>query len=371
MNIFVGKEKGKGEWKYHEQKFVIPTSGMEYVNDINIVEAIIHVLDTNMDEPLLNNYKLELTDDLYKFLYKHIEKCFRDESLKYAVFNDGKSTVKELAYDYLSGNNPDLIGVSQEFAKQLFYIMQQDINIPGCDLITVSLSTDIGPMLAILKMDYVKSFAHKVDFVDNKLGIGIVQHEIGLPASSSKVQKCAFIKPYKENQEVNLMIIDNQKRKKDEEDYIINYFTDHYLGCTVIANDRDMTKNFINRAEGWTRVNLADNLEEAIRVREVVKNKIKEEIVINIDEVAKEIFEDNSEMQKSFSEYIEASGIEKEIAIDKAFVEKRMKKIRLNIDGEIDIYLSDEVYREDKFEIIRNGDGTVNIVIRAKNIIEK
>jgi len=29
---------------------------MEYVNDINIIEAVIHILDSNSDEPILNEY---------------------------------------------------------------------------------------------------------------------------------------------------------------------------------------------------------------------------------------------------------------------------------------------------------------------------
>ena len=51
---------------------------MEYVNDININEAMIHILDNNAVEPILNNYKLDLKEDTYKFLYKHIDKIFKN-----------------------------------------------------------------------------------------------------------------------------------------------------------------------------------------------------------------------------------------------------------------------------------------------------
>ena len=52
---------------------------MEYINDININEAVIHILDSNGDEPILNEYSLELDENIYEFLYKHLEKCFKDE----------------------------------------------------------------------------------------------------------------------------------------------------------------------------------------------------------------------------------------------------------------------------------------------------
>ena len=51
---------------------------MEYINDININEAVIHILDSNGEEPILNEYNLELDENIYEFLYKHLEKCFKD-----------------------------------------------------------------------------------------------------------------------------------------------------------------------------------------------------------------------------------------------------------------------------------------------------
>lgn len=134
---------------------------MQYVNDININEAIIHILDNNAVEPILNNYKLELEEDTYKFLYKHIEKCLNDEELKYAKFSYERNVVKEIAQDYLNGTDSDFISISKELARQLFSIMKGNVNIPSCDLIITSIITDQGPMIAILKMDYVNNFTQK------------------------------------------------------------------------------------------------------------------------------------------------------------------------------------------------------------------
>ena len=74
---------------------------MDYVNDININEAVIHILDSNADEPVLNEYNLELNEDIYAFLYKHIEKCFKDEDLKYGKFNAERNIVKEVVQDFV------------------------------------------------------------------------------------------------------------------------------------------------------------------------------------------------------------------------------------------------------------------------------
>lgn len=346
---------------------------MEYVNDINIIEAVIHILDNNGEEPILNEYKLELSDDIYKFLFKHIERAFKDEELKYAIFNDERHVVKEVSQEFLTGLNSDIVSVSKEFAKQMFYIMRANKSIPSCDLITVYISTDHGPMIGILKMDYVKNFTHKVDFVDDKIGIGIVEQVSGLPASSQKVQKCAFIKPIRDNQAVDLMVIDKQKRGKDGEDYGANYFISHYLGCTVMKNERDMTKSFMKAAESFTRNNVLEDAGKAIDVRDAIKTKMKTEETVNVNEIAREIFKDEPAMASSFNEFMESQGVERDIDVDKEWIEKKFKKVRLNIDKEIDLYLSSEAYHDkDKFEVVRNGDGSVNILIKnVKNFIEK
>ncbi|BFK82239.1 nucleoid-associated protein [Clostridium baratii] len=345
---------------------------MEYVNDININEAVIHILDSNGGEPVLNEFTLDLNEDIYKFVFKHIEKCFKDEELKYAKFNQGRSIVKEVVQDYLNGIDNDLINLSKELAMQMFAIMNGNVNIPSCDLIVASIVTDQGPMIAILKMDYIKNFTHQVEFVENKIGIGIVPQSAGLPGSSQKIQKAAFIKPIREDDKYNLMVLDKQRKSKNEDEYGANYFINNFLGCTIVANERDITKNFLKAAETWTREVFAEDADQAEKVRSTVKTKLKEEDVINVDELSEELFKHEGNIKENFSSFIKSQGAE-EVEVDKTWVEKKLKRVRLKIDKEIDLYIDEEVYNdESKFEIIRNGDGSINMVIKhVKNYIEK
>ncbi len=346
---------------------------MEYISDINIQEGIIHIVDSNSDEPILNEYSLELNEDIYKFLHKHIEKCFNDEELKYAVFNQERNIVKELVQDYLNGIENDLIGLSQELARQLFIIMKGNVNIPSCDLIIVSIITDQGPMIGILKMDYVKNFTHQVEFKENKIGIDIVPQSAGLPASSQRIQKAAFIKPIREEQRYNLMVIDKQRKSKDEEEYGANYFISNFLGCSIINNERDMTKTFLKATENWTRSNIVEDADKAERIRTTVKAKLKEEDTINIDELSNELFKENSQVKNDFSNFVKSHGLEDEVAIDKQWIEKKLKRVRLKIDRDIDLYINEEAYHDNtRFEIQRNGDGSINMIIKhVMNYLEK
>lgn len=345
---------------------------MEYINDINIQEAVIHILDNNGEEPILNEYTLELTEDIYKFLYRHIEKCLKDDELKTAVFNPERNIVKEIVQDYLNGIDKNIVGLSQELGRQLFGIMKGNVNIPSCDLIIVSLITDQGPLIGILKMDYVKNFTHQVDFLDNKIGIGIVPQSAGLPASSQRIQKAAFIKPIREEQPFDLWVIDKQKKSKDDE-YGANYFMNSFLGCSIVANKRDMTKTFLKATENWTRSNITEDAEKAERIRTTVKSKLKEEDSINIDEISGELFKEEPQARAEFATFVKGHGLEDEVAVDKMWVEKKLKRIRLKVDKDIDLYINEEAYHDPtKFEIQRNGDGSINMIIKhVINYIEK
>lgn len=351
---------------------------MDYISDINITEAVIHILDSNGEEPILNEYTLQLDDDTYKFLFKHMEKCLKDEELKYAKFNSERNIVKEIVQDYLNGIDDGFIELSKELSRQLFLIMKGNVNIPSCDVVVASIITDQGPMIAILKMDYVKNFTHEVAFVENKIGIGIVPQSAGLPASSQKIQKAAFIKPVRDTDGYNIMILDKQKRNKDEEDYGTNYFINSFLGCSIITNERDMTKTFLKATENFTRKNYANDAVKAESIRTAVKSKIKAEDTVNIEELSEELFkgqlfEGERHVKEEFKTFVKDQGIDENVFIDKTWVDKKLKRVRLKIDKEIDLYIDEETYHDtSKFEIQRNGDGSINMIIKhVINYMEK
>jgi len=337
---------------------------LEYINEVNISEAIIHILDNNSDEPVLNEYTLELNEEIYNFLLKHIEKALKDEELRYAVFNEGRNIVKDLSQEYLYGEN-NFLQVSKELARQLFVLMKGNGNIPSCDLMIVSISTEHGPMLAIMKMDYIKNYTHNIDFVDNKIGISIVPQYTGLPGSGQRLQKCVFIKPISEEMGFHMMVIDKQTKSKEADEYGSNYFIGSYLDCAIVDNERDMTKSFVKAAESWTRKNLKEDAHEAERIRTTIKKALKEEDNLDVRVLSENLFMDQHEAKQDFVEYISAKGVNENVSVDKEWVEKKLKRIRLKIDKDIDVYINEEAYHDNRrFEIQRNGDGSINMIIK-------
>ncbi|MGG7163773.1 nucleoid-associated protein [Clostridium ihumii] len=345
---------------------------MEYIKEINILDAVIHVLDNNSDEPILNEFALDLNEETYDFILKHVQRCLKDEELKYAFFNEDRNIIKEISQEFLSGEN-NILNVSKELAKQLFILMRSKGNIPSCDLLIVSFSTEYGLFLGIFKMDYMKNYIHTIENVDSKIGIDIIPQIIGLPTTSSKIQKCAFIKIVNKDNAYDLMVIDKQNKNRNAEDYGSNYFIDNYLGCRIIDNERDVTKKFVKVTEKWTSNNLKENASEQEKIRSKVKKVLKEQETIDINKFADEVFKENEETKKNFEIFAKEQGVPESIEIDKDWIEKKFKRIRLKIDQDMDLYISDQAYNDiNRFEIKRNGDGSINMILKhVMNYIEK
>lgn len=345
---------------------------MEYINEININEAVIHILDSSAEEPVLNQFRLSLDEETYRFILRHVERCLKDEELKYAVFNQERNIVKEISQEFLSGSG-DILDISKEMARQLFMLMKSNGNIPSCDLLVVSFSTEFGPMLGVLKMDYIKNYTHMVNSIEGKVGINIIPELTGLPVSSQRIQKCAFIKTVKLQQDFDLMVIDKQNKSKESENYGTNYFISKFLGCSIIDNERDMTKKFLKASEDWTRENLKDDAASAESFRRAINNKLKEEDNIDIKSLTQNYFSEKQEDAQNFINYISSQGVENNIQVDKTWVEKKLKRIRMKIDNDIDLYINEDAYNDNsRFQVQRVGDGSINIIIKnVVNFIQK
>ncbi|WP_026884300.1 nucleoid-associated protein [Clostridium akagii] len=343
---------------------------MEYVNEVNINAAVINILDSNSNGPVCNDYELKLVDEIYEYILKHVQKCLKDEDLKYAVFNNKQNTVNVITQKYFNGEI-GIVEVSKNIATELFCLMKSDNEIPSCDLISVSISTEYGLMFAILKLDYAKNYTHAIDFVEGKIEINIISQFGGLPGTQ-RIQKCAFIKPTREENKFDLMVIDRQGKNKTSEEYEANYFMKNFLQCTSITNERDSTKKLLSTTERWIRDNLKDNAAAAEIVRTSIKKKLKEEDSIDIKELAQELFSEN-EVAENFIKYSKERGITEEVEIDKDYIAKKFQKVRLKINNDFDLAIDEDAYNDkQKFQVVPNTDGTVNLVINnVKNYTEK
>lgn len=344
---------------------------MEYINEININEAIIHVLDKSQENPVYNDFTLKLTDETYEYLLRHIKRVLKNDNLKYGIFNSDENSVKDHLTSYFE-KEFNFNTLSKKLANDLFNIIKNDDTIPSGDILVISISTDYGPMIGILKMDYVKSYAHAIDFVDGRNEISIISKPGDLP-NRQTVEKAAFVKPLFKDNNFDLMFFDKSFRKntkKETEDY----FKTNFLKCSLIENERDQTKKLLLVSETFTRTNLKENASAAEYFRSNIQKKLIDGEKVNIDDVSSElegVFPD--EIREEFSNYLKDFGVPDVVCVDKKYVDKKLSNKKLSIDKDIVLLISSEAYFDkSRFQIVENEDGTINMLIKnVKSYTEK
>ncbi len=338
---------------------------MRNTESVIIEKAIIHVLDKNTDEPLLTDYEQEVNEEIHEFLEKHIVKSLHDEDNKTGKFEKGTGIVKESCLDIF--NDPTcFVDKSKDIASKLFKVMKRNNNISSSDLVICQYSHDDKKYIGILKLDYKTSFIHNVEYHDDKFKISIIPQSIGLPGMGQKLQKCVFVKNFNEEDEYDLIVLDKQGFQKDEDGDVAQFFVREFLNCRVLSDNRDHTKLFKNVTEKWTRKNLKDDIEKAQEVREEIIESLKNGVEIDVDKFTQDIFGNDMDMQDNLKGFIKNEGLETEnFEVDKKWVEKKMKKRIMKTDTGIEVKGDYEDMQDPmKFQVHRNGDGTVNLIIR-------
>ena len=104
--------------------------------EIIIHQAILHVLDTTMDAPVLSGGPMELTAEKNAYLQNHIEKLLASDEIRQCRPLPDSAFKNELEH------NQDFVDLSCRIAGVLFDYMHAHTTIPGADLAVVDFTRD-------------------------------------------------------------------------------------------------------------------------------------------------------------------------------------------------------------------------------------
>jgi hypothetical protein len=339
---------------------------LRYLQDVSIKKAIIHVLDKGGDDPILNNELLDMGDAfLNEFVRKHVIKSLNNDSAEKIVFEND-----EFIVEYIKNLMDDqFIEYSKEIAIKLFDLIKNDQEIPSCDLLICEVSNNLDTFYGILKLDYQPSYTHKIDYKEDALQVSLIPHNIGLPSAKQKLKKCIFIGG--KDDQFNGLVINNNK--KSDSDYKQNYFINEFVKGKKKIDSTQKTKIVKAEVEKWARKNLKEDIEKASELRENLNTSFVEEDSVALEKITEGVL--TSEQEEDMRKYIEKKGIDFDdhINIDRKWVDKKMKSKSLKTDTGVTIRGKFEVFKDKNlFEMKRNGDGTVDYIIKnVRNITER
>ena len=155
--------------------------------EIIIHQAILHVLDTTMDAPVLSGSGMEMTAEKTAYFQYHIEKLLASDDIRQCRPLPDSAFKNELEH------NHDFVDLSCRIAGVLFDYMHAHTTIPGADLAVVDFTRDGEPWLGILKLNYKNGYTHYTENVEGAPVNSIIQQRACLPTQSGKVEEGALV----------------------------------------------------------------------------------------------------------------------------------------------------------------------------------
>lgn len=310
---------------------------------------ITHVLDKKADEPILNDFEGRISLEVDKFLQNSIKKVKKEDCLRKAKFNDFGENVIRNVCDEIIHNEDTFVENSKEIAAYLFDVMKASDYIESCDLIICLITDRDEKYVAIIKVDYKKIYNHSVEYHEDKFNIQIVENEIGI-AETFKPKQCALIGVNGLEDEYDLRVIDIEAEKNCNK----SIFIEKFINARKIIDDTYKTSSFIHQVTLWINSYFTDvnSKQSAFNLLVYV---LMNTTSIDIDEFADRLIKGDKEAKESFIEDMSRCKISN-FNVNKKIVEKRFKKIDLDLVNFKMKCRLDDFNNINLFEIIQNGD---------------
>ena len=325
---------------------------------IDINKLIIHILDTNLQMPVLSQKEALLEDDVVQFVGTHIGRIMCDDGLKTARFGNEESAVKDLC-TRIHEDEDCYVEATSQAASMLYDIMLQYPDIPSGDLVCCLYTVDNHDYLGFMKFNYKNSFIHYVDSEGGSSVNSIVKQKNALPGENQKVDECIMVD------------LDTMEMKVLEKKYEINgesqfYLSTLFLDTVCQPSKKERAKAFKKATESFSKKVFADDTRITQELKTAISEQLEESPVIELAQVAESAFKGNDDLKQSYMEHMEEAGFTEDVVeIDEATARKAFKKQKIKTDSGIEITLPYELYKErGAVEFINNTDGTISIIIK-------
>ena len=327
--------------------------------EIIIHQAILHVLDTTLDAPVLSGGGMELTAEKTAYLQNHIEKLLASDEIRQCRPLPDSAFRNELEH------NQDFIDLSCRIAGVLFDYMHAHTTIPGADLAVVDFTRDGAPWLGILKLNYKNGYTHYTETVEGAPVNSIIQQRACLPTQSGKVEEGAL---------VNLT---DYSMRLLEKKYDIDGHKEFYLSSVVFQyTQAEPEKKKLQAIQEAAAQAVKDAYEDEphadAQVAMLIANQAADnDNQVSVEQVRRQLEEDYPLAAVPFDDYVEKSEVLEEAAAPVTVTPARIRRMEsrsIRTANGIEVKIPTELLNSDsELEFLHDPDGSVSLLI--KNVI--
>ena len=308
--------------------------------EIIIHQAILHVLDTTLDAPVLSGSCMEPTAEKMAYLQYHIEKLLASDDIRQC------RPLPDSAFRNELEQNKDFVDLSCRIAGVLFDYMHAHTTIPGADLAVVDFTRDGEPWLGILKLNY-------------KNGC--------LPTQSGKVEEGALVD------------LTDYSMRLLEKKYDIDGHKEFYLSTVVFQYtqaepEKKKLQAIQEAAAQAVKDSYADEPHAEAQVAMLIANQASDnDNQVTVEQVRRQLAEDYPLAAVPFDDYVEKSDVlepamhDQPVTVTPARI-RRMESRSIHTANGIEVKIPTEMLSEDSaVEFLHDADGSVSLLI--KNVI--
>ena len=327
--------------------------------EIIIHQAILHVLDTTLDAPVLSGGGMELTAEKTAYLQNHIEKLLASDEIRQCRPLPDSAFRNELEH------NQDFIDLSCRIAGVLFDYMHAHTTIPGADLAVVDFTRDGAPWLGILKLNYKNGYTHYTETVEGAPVNSIIQQRACLPTQSGKVEEGAL---------VNLT---DYSMRLLEKKYDIDGHKEFYLSSVVFQyTQAEPEKEKLQAIQEAAAQAVKDAYEDEphadAQVAMLIANQAADnDNQVSVEQVRQQLAEEYPLAAVPFDDYVEKSEVLEEAAAPVTVTPARIRRMEsrsIRTANGIEVKIPTELLNSDsELEFLHDPDGSVSLLI--KNVI--
>ena len=327
--------------------------------EIIIHQAILHVLDTTLDAPVLSGGGMELTAEKTAYLQNHIEKLLASDEIRQCRPLPDSAFRNELEH------NQDFIDLSCRIAGVLFDYMHPHTTIPGADLAVVDFTRDGAPWLGILKLNYKNGYTHYTETVEGAPVNSIIQQRACLPTQSGKVEEGAL---------VNLT---DYSMRLLEKKYDIDGHKEFYLSSVVFQyTQAEPEKKKLQAIQEAAAQAVKDAYEDEphadAQVAMLIANQAADnDNQVSVEQVRQQLAEEYPLAAVPFDDYVEKSEVLEEAADPVTVTPARIRRMEsrsIRTANGIEVKIPTELLNSDsELEFLHDPDGSVSLLI--KNVI--
>lgn len=338
--------------------------------DLSITKAVLHILDTNVDAPVVSEYLLE-SEDALAYLSGIAARAFNGEETKLCTLPAEAPLAAKL-----SEVEEDFLPATVHLAEQWFQILTENPSIPAGDAAFALLSIDGKDYFAAFKLNYKIGVAHYFELRGSAAANDIVRQATMLPGASGKADEAFFIElSLKAPYHVRLL----------EKKYDMDGHKQPYLGRRLLEvrpglspkekleTIRSVAVEVNQQFYGATGVDEPEVAAAVCAEYKAAKVAASRPDVpwepAPIEDLCDTLYGDLPHAREAFTKAL----AERDIALDEplpmpAAAVRRLEKQSLRSAGGVEVKVPVEVYRDESaLEFIKNPDGTTSLLI--KNIL--